>query len=254
MTGPSPFGVRLWRLLSHRGSTTSVEFIIGNLARAAGVPGAHLKEIVKGAEPSPDLLRRLGPPLGIHLADMFAIAALPVPPDLASAWPTAPLHAGAIVRWAIGMSPEGRGRMNELIRSMPVEPRSESAPVDDPPDGPGAMLLRLLRNRNIRPGARILAEIGGGPYVSDSTVAMLGTGRVVITPQYVTAFAHLLGYAPGDMVALTGVGPVFEDAPAHPASDEIAALAWSARRLGSDQIECVLNMAGGYLTRGPRPG
>ena len=46
---------------------------------------------------------------------------------------------------------------------------------------------------------------------------MLGPGKVVITPQYVTAFAHLLGYPPGDMVALTGIGPVVEDARVHPA-------------------------------------
>lgn len=42
---------------------------------------------------------------------------------------------------------------------------------------PGELLLRLLRNRNIRPyNARILAAIGGGPYVSDATIHGLGTG------------------------------------------------------------------------------
>lgn len=53
----------------------------------------------------------------------------------------------------------------------------------------------------------------------------------MITPQFVTAFAYLLGYSPGDMVALMGVGSVAEDAPVHPASQEIAVLAWTARRL-----------------------
>ena len=51
-----------------------------------------------------------------------------------------------------------------------------------------------------------------------------------------TAFAHLLGYSPSDMVALTGVGPVVKDARVHPASTEIAALAWQARRLSSEQL------------------
>jgi hypothetical protein len=70
-----------------------------------------------------------------------------------------------------------RSRLETLVRSMPVLPPAGYVPSDD------------------------------GPYVSDSTVAMLGRGKVLITPRYVTAFAHLLGYPPGDMVALTGVGP-----------------------------------------------
>jgi hypothetical protein len=56
----------------------------------------------------------------------------------------------------------------------------------------------------------------------------------------VTAFAHLLGYSPDDMVALTGIGPVFHDARVHPASAEIVMLAWNARLLSSDQITHVL--------------
>lgn len=42
------------------------------------------------------------------------------------------------------------------------------------------------------------------------------------------------------MVALTGVGPVVKDAKAHPASGRLAALAWQARRLSSEQLSGVL--------------
>ncbi|MDG4774189.1 hypothetical protein [Solwaraspora sp. WMMD792] len=42
--------------------------------------------------------------------------------------------------------------------------------------------------------------------------------------------------APSDIVALTWVGPVVEDARVHPASAEIAALAWRARLLSSKQL------------------
>jgi len=86
-------------------------------------------------------------------------------------------------------------------------------------------------------------ENAGSPYVSDSTIVGLGPGRVVITPQYVTAFAHLLGYLPSEMVALTGIGPVFEDARVHPASADIAALAWRSRRLNSEQLSAVMEAA-----------
>jgi hypothetical protein len=142
------------------------------------------------------------------------------------------------------MDSHQRSSLADLVRSLPVQLRTEPSPADDYPDGPGALLLRLLRNRNIRQhSAYVLKVVGGGPYVSQSTVAMLGPGKTVLTPQYVTAFAYLLGYTPQDMVALAGIGPVFEDAQAHPAHAEIAALAWIARRLSSDQIAHVVHAA-----------
>jgi hypothetical protein len=114
-------------------------------------------------------------------------------------------------------------------------------------------MLRLLKNRNVGPhnARRILAAVGGGPHVSASTVAMLGPGKTVMTPQYVTASAHLLGYAPHDMVALAGVGPVIEDQPVHPASAEIATLAWNARLLSSEQIAQVVKAASEELEPAP---
>jgi hypothetical protein len=70
---------------------------------------------------------------------------------------------------------------------------SFGCPTDDYLEGPGALLLRLLRNRNLAPhNAPILVEVSGGPYVSHATVAGLGPGRVAVTPRYVTTFAHLL--------------------------------------------------------------
>ncbi|MFI5891459.1 hypothetical protein ACIA5D_15250 [Actinoplanes sp. NPDC051513] len=56
--------------------------------------------------------------------------------------------------------------------------------------------------------------------------------------------AGLLGYDPGDMVALTGVRPVFADARVHPAAAELAAPAWNARRLTRDQVAVVLEVFG----------
>lgn len=214
------------------------------LGREAGVSTSEIDAVIKGAEPSPEILRALGPALGIHAADMFVLAGLPVPDDLASAWPTSPWDVGKLVRDFLRMSFQQRTRVDELVRSLPAQPRIAPDPGDDYAEGPGVLMVRLLKNRNIRPwNARLLFEVGGGPYVSDSTIGMLGSGRVVVTPQYVTAFAHLLGYAPEDMVALVGVGSVVKDARAHSASAEIAALAWNARRLSSDQLAYVLKSA-----------
>ncbi|NUR74183.1 MAG: hypothetical protein HOU81_25520 [Hamadaea sp.] len=237
MGDQSPFGLRLWRLLWQR-HRVLVEYSAGMLARTTDISYPDLREVLHGSTPNDEMLRRLGPALGIHAADLFVIAGLEVPIDLAPAGPTSPWDVRQIVRTALTMSAGRRVEFGELIQSLPVEPRTDPMPMFGYPDGPGGMLLRLVRNRNIRPWcARILHAVGDGPYVDDSTVAMLGSGRVVITPQYVTAFAHLCGYAPEEMVALVGVGPAITSTRAHPASAEIAALAWNARGLTSDQIE-----------------
>lgn len=243
MTEQSLFGVRLRRLLSARRPDihTSIEETTADLARGAAIPRVELAAIIDGAMPSPDVLHRLGPALDIHVADLLVLAGLPVPAELASAWPTKPWDVGTIIRHAMALSPERRGRLNDAIRSLPVEPRTEAAADDGFPDEPGALLLRLLRNRNIRPDAQLLAYAGDGPFVSCSTVAKLGPGRVAVTPHHVTTFAHLLGYVPTDLAALTGVGPVYEGAKAHQASAELAALAWNARRLTSGQLSYVMH-------------
>jgi hypothetical protein len=246
MVERSPFGIRLERLLVRRRPTpqTHLDQMVAVLARDAGVAVAELDAVIEGAEPSQELLRQLGPALGIHTADMFVIAGLAVPLDLASAWKTSPWHVGSLLPYALNLEPQQRSQLDELVRSFPHRTPTAPGPTDDYPEGPGALMLRLLKNRNMRPySARILYAVGGGPYVSESTVAMLGPAKVVMTAQYVTAFAHLLGYTPTDMVALAGVGPAVEDLQVHPASREIAALAWAARHLSSDEIAQVMQAA-----------
>jgi len=137
----SPFGVRVWRLLSHRRSTysTSIEQMRAVVAREAGVPGEDFAAVVEaGVAPDPDLVRRLAPVLQIHTADLFVIAALPVPDDLASAWPKSPWNVGSIVKAAIRMDTDQRGRLEELIRSLPMQPGTGLRQTDNYPDTPGS--------------------------------------------------------------------------------------------------------------------
>src|SRR5688572_5289702 len=97
------FGNRLYRLLSYRRPSghTSIEQLRAELARAADVAGPALAAVINdGAEPHPELVRRLAPVLGIHSADMFVLAGLPVPTDLASAWPTSPWDVRSIIESA----------------------------------------------------------------------------------------------------------------------------------------------------------
>lgn len=82
------------------------------------MPDAKLAAVVEdGAVPGPGLVRKLAPALGFHTADLFVIAGLPVPDDLASAAPTSPWNVGSIVRCAIDMDADQRGRLRALRRS-----------------------------------------------------------------------------------------------------------------------------------------
>ncbi|GIJ46051.1 hypothetical protein Val02_29370 [Virgisporangium aliadipatigenens] len=117
------------------------------------------------------------------------------------------------------------------------------------------MLLRLLANRNIKPGCPdVLMAIGDGPYVAASTIYHLGTGRTVLTRQYVTAFAYVLGIPPGDLAAIVGVGPPDERARAHPDHAALARLAWDARWLDNTQLSQVMKAASTPLRDEPGAG
>jgi hypothetical protein len=220
-------------------------------AAPGALGGAHASEfdaILTGTEPTAAMLRRLAPALGLHAADLFVIAGLDLPDDLAPAR-GGPSDVGSVLTTATNLVPEDRRRLHDLIRSLPLE--HDEPPLSDWQEswmrlhsGPAAILVRLLRTRNIhsRP-AQVLCLIGDGPYVSDSTIHLLGGGGVALTPRYVSAFAAVLGIPAEDLVAVTGVGPPEDSERLHPHRAELAALAWDARRLTSDQLSRVLRLA-----------
>lgn len=72
------------------------------LARSADVGGSELKSLLRGGGPSPSLLRRLAPVLGLHTPDLFVIAGVDVPDDLAPGDPTAGSWVPVLVRNAVG--------------------------------------------------------------------------------------------------------------------------------------------------------
>jgi hypothetical protein len=72
------FGTRLTRLFEYR------KLDLGTVARAAGVPESELAAVLGDVgAPDPSLLRQLAPALRLYTADLFVIAGLAVPDDLA---------------------------------------------------------------------------------------------------------------------------------------------------------------------------
>ncbi|MFC3743735.1 hypothetical protein [Paractinoplanes deccanensis] len=259
-----PFGARLARLLEHRAMSATA------LAQAAGIPAGRLDAVLAsgqhdkagaqpdkadgqpqldegGGQPDDDLLRRLGPALGLHTSDLFLFAGRTVPDDLAPAQVRRRVN-GVVTTHAklVHTKPAAAARLRRFVDELPVRPvrRTEPFPSDRLGTSPGGILWRLLANRNMRVKAGALMFVGGGPYLSDSTYVMACWGRIPLKESYLNAFARTVGIPVGDLAALLGLRaaetPWSADFSMLPwnvswpsASVE---LAWAARRLDDDQI------------------
>lgn len=241
MTTHPEFGTTLAWLLSHRGLG------VGELADRAGSVGDEVLGVLAGERPRGELLRRLAPALGFRTVDLFVLAGLEVPEDLA------PLDAGAavavahLVTDAAVLPAAGRRELLRLVRALPQEERRVpyAPPWTEPPGGgPGARCVRMLRYRclNLLGVARTLAYVTPS-YLSASTYGLLGAGRTELTPRLVTDFAALLGIDARELAGLTGVLLREEPPPASAGAVDAAALLWEGRRLSAAQAEYVSEVA-----------
>ncbi|HEX5116738.1 MAG TPA: hypothetical protein VFW65_16205 [Pseudonocardiaceae bacterium] len=238
MAGDSGFGVLLGRLSARR------NLDIGALSRLAGVAESELAAVFDGVPPSPSLLRRLAPALGLHAGDLFAIAAVPVPDDLTPVDPNAGRWVPRLVRDALSLAPRQRGELRHRVASLPQQERPARPPRAHPHDpagfAPGAVVLRLLGNRNLgwTDIARMSADVTGR-YWSAATYGQVGMGREPLTPDLLIDFSTLLDIPVDDLAALAGSTPVGEP----PAALGVAELIWDVRRLTADQVEHVHHIA-----------
>lgn len=186
---------------------------------------------------APEALRRLAPELGWHAADLFVLVRCELPADL---WPTDPKADPGRIAWDYAALPPARSILLAAARAMPQQPVVGPMPPPRrpfPEDKPGGIIGRLLYHRNFSiTSAAPLLLFSGGPYLSASTVNMIGLGGKALDPQLVTGFARLLGIPVGDLGALCGI-EMTEDLPAPDYADGLAALMWEGRRLTCEQIQ-----------------
>lgn len=133
---------------------------------------------------------------------------------------------------------------------VPLQQRTPADPARYP-DGPGALLMRLIANRNL--GLRSAAAtflLVTGRYWSATTYRAIGDGRKALTLDLVVDFATVLGISAGVLAALTG----FElaDAPRQPV--DAAELIWAARRLTATQVRQVVSFADHGCASSPSGG
>lgn len=230
-------GTMLARLLGRRGLD------MPGVALRAGAAPSEVQAVIGGAVPGGPFLRRLAPVLGWHAADLFVVAGVPVPQDLAPLEPGAGDLAARLARDAMGLPPGSRARLVEFVRALPQQDRTQ--PVPPEPEsyrqfapGLGSALVRMLRNRNLGwlPATELLYR-AGGPVLSGSMIGSVGLGRKDVTPRLLGSFAIVLGIPAGDLAAIGGMDLPDPAAPADPAAADAGVLAWEARRLTRWQVQ-----------------
>jgi hypothetical protein len=231
MTEHPNFGILLGRLANHR------KMDIGDLPRLAGITETEFQAVLDGAAPSPSLLGRLAPALDLHAADLFVIAEVAVPEELAPLDPTAGVRVPELVRQAMVLPPEGIALVRRFARSLPRPTRVRPATATPVyPPSFGAVVVRLLGNRNLNwPASAKTVFHLTGLALAASTIGAIGHGRKELAPDLLAALATALDISAGDLAALTGVDlPEGTPRPTPPA--EVAELIWDARHLSADQV------------------
>lgn len=238
MTGYPGFGVLLAKLSDRR------DLDIGALARRTGVSEREIQDVLDGVVPTPSLLRQLGPALGLHAEDIFVFAGVTVPDDLAPLDAEARRWVPYVVKHAVGLPQEKRSELRHLVRSLPQREFMQSPPFpqlyDRPAGPPGALLVRMLRYRNLdwMGAARTFLLLTGRCW-SASTYGMVGAGRKELSRDLIADFGTVLGIPAADLAALTSITLSEEPDPPEPTAADMADLIWDLRRLTADQVRHV---------------
>jgi hypothetical protein len=240
VSDPPAFGATLRKLLERR------QLSVRDLPEPPGAP--DLGEAPDGWQPGSSFLRQMAPVLGLHAADLFVIAGLRVPDDLAPVDGTAGWRAVMAAGRLVRLLPPDRGRLLEFARSLPQAVRAEALPQarEQYPAGFGGMLLGLLSNRNLRlpDVAKAVAILTRGRvYFSAPAYDVVGRGAKEITPEVLDGIAAVLDIPSGDLAALGDISLPPVPASADPAVADAAALIWEARRLTAGQVQQVRDLA-----------
>ncbi|MDX2599717.1 hypothetical protein PV379_07480 [Streptomyces caniscabiei] len=249
--GEHDFGARLRRLLAHRRLRPAA------LARHTDIPERELTAVLHGGEaPAPPLLWRLAPALGLHTADVFAIAATDPPDDLTPVDATAGRALTGVLREAADLPPQQLDTLRRFVASLPRAERTRPVPETPPgrryPPGPGALLMSMLHNRNLNwPATASAFHTVTHRYWAASTYGQVGHGRKPLTPDLLADYAVLLDVPADDLSALTGIP--LPTTPGTPKLDNpaVADLIWELRRLTVSQLHQVTDTAKTLRTHPP---
>jgi len=230
------FGAVLRRMADRRGLE------INELTRRSGVAESEMQAVLKGALPQRPFLENMAPTLGLHAADLFVMAQVVVPEDLAPLDARAGRFIPRIVDLVTRLSLDDISPIVQHVKILPQDGRKISVSSPRLPQnygsGPGGALIRLLANRNLdlRGSAHLLAAVTS-TYLSATTYGQIGRDLEVLDGDRLAAFAAALGIDFCDLVALHGTTPSPTHFQVNPKATKVAELVWELRRLSADQIE-----------------
>jgi hypothetical protein len=244
MTECPGFDVVLARLMERRGLD------VCTLAEQAHVPAAGLRALLEGAVPGHAELRQLAPALGMHVADLIAIAWADVPEDLT---PLDHLAGWTLHKLAADTARLQPGQVRELreqVRLMPQEPRPQLTPPPwasrKPGRSPAGVLLRLFANRNLEPTAGYAIWAVSRRVLSGTTPAGHAFKGRELTSEELADYISVLDISAADMSIVTGVDLPAPASSQLPGTTETARLIWDVRRLTADQVNHVRQRAQSY--------
>jgi hypothetical protein len=177
----------------------------------------------------------------LHESDLIAIASRSMPAELAPLDETAGGRIPGLLRAYLPLSPGAQAEVRALVRSVPQ--RNRTSPEDIPAridgEGPGSLVMRLLRNRNMNysaVAAAVYVVTTGRRYWAASTYGRIGHGLAELMPDLLGDLSALLDVPAADLATLTGITP-------DPAPADVGDLVWDVRRLTHDQIEHITESA-----------
>ncbi|MFJ4091376.1 hypothetical protein ACIPYS_07300 [Kitasatospora sp. NPDC089913] len=230
------FTVLLQRLLDHRGPESA--------PAAARADGPASAAVLAGATPDGPLLRDLAPALGLDPADLFEIADVPLPPDLAPGGGMVTTSVVGVLRLCRALPAERRGELLDFVAALPPSPpssqgaRIEGLPARLPRSAqPGNLLMRLVAVRNLgwTGTAKVFRLLTGRSWMADA-YGRIATGEQPVTPDLLVDFATVLAWPAPELAALLGV-PLSGQPPVPPAEvADTARLLVGLRRLGVAQL------------------
>lgn len=174
----------------------------------------------------------------VHESDRLAVAAQPVPDDLAPLDSPAGGQIWRLLRSYLLLSVDEQTELLALAHRLPQQERTQ--PTQMPAsyklyaqrEGPGPLVMRLLCNRNLNQHAvaqSVYEVTRAGRVWSASIYARVGRGEQELTPDLLGDLSALLDLDDDEIEALTGIAPT--PRPAH-----VGDLVWACRRLSGEQI------------------
>lgn len=124
----------------------------------------------------------------------------------------------------------------------PPDPIAPIVRERDPfPYGPGAVIVRLLRNRNLNNlnSAKMLYRLAGIGPLSAATIQVVGHGRRELSPELLSGFATVLSFQVEELAALIDIELPQACPPADAKTRQVAELIWEVRHLSSAQLRAL---------------